>query len=493
MKKMFVLVLLVPVLTIAFISCDADMRSNLAGFMGGLGGNVYIDNGWAKPNTADAEAAVATIASFGTGSGAVTVSEGDSSSELGIPITVPAGVTKVLAPQTSTQQTELKNDIATALASPTQTKTLITQLQTQITDTEQREAAAGTVEVFNLTIAALANALPPASDLADTISALKLETIGAGDTITQGDMLILQMMTNLVSNTVASLNEVSSNNLGSLDESTLSSAANKDKVLSIVDDALFTAQIAEQLSGAASIDFSGQLDLVSLLNNLNKSTSRTSKSGTPIDIGEASEFLPTINGIVPDILELMGVTKSGDTFSYTEAKYKSFIQNQKAYRAAIEHGMTFKRKGGIAQSDLNNANLDASTLIKYALAVFITEHEAYVKTKATSSDTGNSLILAFLDENPNLANGTLTSESQLNRPDSIDTYYDAWPDFLKDGYIGAIPEGKTATRNIAYYKTIVNTLLEINKSGGIAQLTTELEKFLVDSENDSLDDWYNGL
>jgi len=255
MKKMFVLVLLVPMLTIAFISCDADMRSNLAGFMGNFGGNVYIDNGLVEPDTADAEAAVATIASFGTGSGAVTVSEGDSSSELGIPITVPAGVTKVLAPQTSTQQTELKNDIATALASPTQTKTLITQLQTQITDTEQREAAAGTVEVFNLTIAALANALPPASDLADTISALKLETIGAGDTITQGDMLILQMMTNLVSNTVASLNEVSSNNLGSLDESTLSSAANKDKVLSIVDDALFTAQIAEQLVGGCQHRF----------------------------------------------------------------------------------------------------------------------------------------------------------------------------------------------------------------------------------------------
>ncbi|NLA98866.1 MAG: hypothetical protein GX836_11850, partial [Spirochaetales bacterium] len=122
MKKMFVLVLLVPILTIALISCDADIRSNIAGFMGNLGGNVYIDNEWVQPNTADAEAAVATIASLGTGSGAVAVTEGDSSSELGIEITVPAGVTKVLAPQTSTQQTELKNDIATALTSPTQTK-----------------------------------------------------------------------------------------------------------------------------------------------------------------------------------------------------------------------------------------------------------------------------------------------------------------------------------------------------------------------------------
>jgi hypothetical protein len=45
----------------------------------------------------------------------------------------------------------------------------------------------------------------------------------------------------------------------------ITKAENKEKVLSIVDDALFTAQVAEQLSGAASIDFSGQLDLAALL------------------------------------------------------------------------------------------------------------------------------------------------------------------------------------------------------------------------------------
>ena len=301
MKKMFVLVLLVPILTIALISCDADIRSNIAGFMGNLGGNVYIDNEWVQPNTADAEAAAETIASLGTGSGAVAVTAGGSSSELGIAITVPAGVTTVLAPQTSTQQTELKNNIATALTSPTQTKTLLQNLS-QPASTEQITAAVGTVTVFNAAISALQSELPPGSELANTIAELALPAITSSDELTQGDILVLQMMTNLISNTVATLNTVSNNNLGSLTDAQLQN--NQTQVLSIVDDALFTAQIAEHLSGSATIDFSGQLDLASLLGNLNKG-SKASR-GT-IELTDAGDFIGTINNIIPDLVDLLGV------------------------------------------------------------------------------------------------------------------------------------------------------------------------------------------
>lgn len=471
MKKMFVLVLLVPILTIALISCDADIRSNIAGFMGNLGGNVYIDNEWVEPNKADAEAAAETIASLGTGSGAVAVTAGGSSSELGIAITVPAGVTTVLAPQTSTQQTELKNNIATALTSPTQTKTLITELQKQITDEGQKEAVKGTVAVFNETITQLSGTLPD-GDIKTALSNLTLPPVDTTQTITQGDVLILQMMTNLISNTITTLNTVSGGSIGSLTDAQLQN--NQTQVLSIVDDALFTAQIAEQLSGSATIDFSGQLDLASLLGNLNKG-SKASR-GT-IELTDAGDFIGTINNIIPDLVDLLGV-KDG---AYSKADYQKFILNQRAYRAAIEHALSFAKKGNLTSAQLQNrgVSFDTSTLIKYIYAVLMTEHHGYWESKGFTEITDprpEEIILAYLNENPKLAAGTLTVSDSITAPEITGFDYDGFPAHL---------HGKGSD----YLKAIINNLIAINNVGGIAQLTEALEDFLAED----FDDWFADL
>ena len=487
MKKAFFLVLLVPILTIGLISCDASIRSNIADFMGGFSGNVYVEAGLVEPNKADVEAAVAAIATIGTGTGASAVSAGSLNSELGVAVTVPTGVTKILAPQTAAEQETLKTDLAATLNSPTQTATLLVELAKPITDATQKAAAQGTVKVFNAILTALQTSLSGAdAELKTAIDKLELPEIDDPSTLTQGDVLVLQMMTNLISNTVTKLTEIGGEADGLAGVTTDKLETNKTELLGIVDDALFTAQIAEQISGAASIDFSGQLDLASLLDSLNDDSSSSIKSradDNTIDLGDASEFLATINGIVPDILELMGVTKSDNDFVYDIAKYKSFILNQKAYRSAMEHGMIFKRKGGIAKTDLVNANLDTSTLIKYALAVFVTEHDAYVKYKNPSELAGNDFIEDFLNDNLDLGNGALTETSTLNEPNLVSDFYDEWETFL-------------TTRTEQYYRNIVSTLLEINKSGGIAQLTTELQDF---RDNTNINDegglagWYAGL
>jgi len=491
MKKAFFLVLLVPILTIGLISCDASIRSNIADFMGGFSGNVYVEAGLVEPNKADVEAAVAAIANIGTAVNTDSV-PGTTTSEtvFGVTGVNLSGMTEgatFLAPQTAAEQEDLKTDLAATLNSPTQTATLLVELAKPITEATQQAAAQGTVKVFNATLIALQTSLSGADDeLTTAIDKLELPEIDDPSTLTQGDVLVLQMMTNLISNTVDKLEAVGGGTLSGVTATTIETK--KTQLLSIVDDALFTAQIAEQISGAASIDFSGQLDLASLLDNLNKSSrSSSSRTDGTIDLGDASEFLSTINGIVPDILKLMGVTKRGNDFVYDIAKYKSFILNQKAYRSAMEHGMTFKRKGGIDKADLVNANLDTSTLIKYALAVFVTEHDAYVKYKNPSGLAGNDFIEDFLNVNPDLGNGALTEDSTLNEPDpdpdSSIGFYDAWETFLK-------------TRTEQYYRNIVSTLLEINKSGGIAQLTPELEEF---RDNTNINDegglagWYAGL
>lgn len=464
MKRVVVLVLLVPILTIAMISCDADIRSDIAGLMGGFGGNVYIDNGLVQPNTADAEAAVATIASLGTGAGAAAVT----AESYGITIIVPAGVTTVLAPQSSTDQTELKNDIAAALTSPTQTQTLLTELQTPITDEAQKQAVQGTVEVFNATITALSGTLP-AGAVKDAIANLTLPPVDTSETITQGDLLILQMMTNLISNTVATLNTVSSNNIGGLTDAQME--ASQDEVLSIVDDALFTAQIAEQLSGSATIDFSGQIDLAALLENLNKGTSTSREA---ITLTDAGDFIGTLNNIIPDLVGLLGV-KDG---AYAKADYQKFILNQRAYRASIEHALSFANKGKLSSAQMQNrgVSFDTSTLIKYIYAVLMTEHHGYWESKSITSPRPESIILQYLNANPKLAAGTLTVSDSLTAPTITGFDYDGFPNYL-------------STKGKPYFQAIINNLIAINNVGGIAQLTEALEDFLAED----FDDWYADL
>jgi len=477
MKKMFVLVLLVPILTIALISCDADIRSNIAGFMGNLGGNVYIDNEWVQPNTADAEAAVATITTLGTAGSTTTATKSSNATMFGIPgvdLGELSGDTTILAPQSVDDQNALKNSVASALTSPTQTKTLLQNLS-QPASTEQITAAVGTVTVFNAAISALQSALksdlPPGSEseLANTIAELALPAITSSDELTQGDILVLQMMTNLISNTVATLNTVSNNNLGSLTDAQLQN--NQTQVLSIVDDALFTAQIAEQLSGSATIDFSGQLDLASLLGNLNKG-SKASR-GT-IELTDAGDFIGTINNIIPDLVDLLGV-KDGE---YSKADYQKFILNQRAYRAAIEHALSFAKKGNLTSAQLQNrgVSFDTSTLIKYIYAVLMTEHHDYWKSKDIVTPRPETIILAYLNANPKLAAGTLTVSDSITAPEITGFDYDGFPGYLSG-------KGKP------YVKAIIDNLIAINNIGGIAQLTEALEDFL----DEDFDDWFADL
>ena len=265
MKKALIPILLVLLLTLAFTSCDANIRQDIASLMGDFSENVYIANGFVEANTANAAAVTATTASIGTGDSAQTVIEKTANTTFGVSVTVPTGVTKIIKPQTETEQEETKENLATAFASPTQTAELVESLKTPITDVEQVKAAEGTILLFNATLDKLKNDLATSNEkLSETLSELTLPTLEEGEELTQGDVLVLQMMTNLISNTVATLNETTSTpgDFTTVDGNALTS----DKVLSIVDDALFTAQVAEQLSGTGSIDFSGQLDLVALMN-----------------------------------------------------------------------------------------------------------------------------------------------------------------------------------------------------------------------------------
>jgi hypothetical protein len=470
----------VLLLTLAFTSCDASIRQDIAGLMGDFSGNVYIESGMVEANTANAAAVTQTTASIGTGDSAETVTAGGSSTTFGITVTVPDDVTTIIKPQTEAEQEAIKDDLATAFASPTQTEQLVESLKAPASG-EQNIAAKGTVKLFNATLTALQDDLTD-DDLKSTIAGLAIPEIEEGEELTQGDILVLQMMTNLIKNTVDTLNETitTEGDFSTVDEEALTS----DMVLSIVDDALFTAQVAEQLSGAASIDFSGQLDLAALLEGMNDDTSQSISRAEGDN--EFGDILVSLNDLIPDLLPVMGITVSGENFTYTQSKYKSFLMNQKAYRGSIEHALQFARKSKLELSEVPNANFDTSTLIKYLISVIFTEHHAYWMSEEITSPRPEAIIAELLDDNPEIGLGTMPEDYEPVEPDITDFSYDGFEQFLHDGTEGM-------KRTYEYYESIVKNLKSLNSINGIAQLDELLDDLLKPSAEDSLqsiyDDW----
>jgi hypothetical protein len=483
MKKALIPILSVLLLTLAFTSCDANIRQDIAGLMGDFSGNVYIESGMVEANTANAAAVTTTTASIGTGDSAIDLSDDTDGKDetFGIEIDIPSEVTTIIKPQTEAEQEAIKDDLATAFASPTQTEQLVESLKAPASD-KQIEAAEGTILVFNATLDQLKEELGDESELADILVELKLPAVEGGEELTQGDILILQMMTNLITNTVTNLDTDDSND--SFTSIDITKAENKEKVLSIVDDALFTAQVAEQLSGAASIDFSGQLDLAALLEGMNDDTSQ-SVSRAEGD-NEFGDILVSLNDLIPDLLPVMGITHTGNDFDYTKAKYQSFLRNQKAYRGSIEHALQFARKSELKLSEVPNANFDTSTLIKYLISVIFTEHHAYWVSKGITSPRPEAIIAELLDEAPEIGLGTMPEDYEPVEPDITDFSYDGFEQFLHDGTV-------EMPRTYEYYESIVKNLKSLNSINGIAQLDDLLDDLLEEDPDaeDSLHSIYN--
>lgn len=475
MKKAFVLSLLVPILALTMISCDADMRTNLANLMGNVSGNVYVENGLVEPNTADAEAAIAAVAAIS----GTSVTD-DSDTIFGISVPVPEGVNSILAPQSDAVQDANAAKLANTFNSTTQTATLLAELALPASLTQQ-QAATGSIELFNATLKELETTLSSVSDLGETFASLTLPVPADPSKLTKGDVLAMQLMTNLISNTITALQSIADDGLANLDAEELEDEDNQSTLLSIVDDALFVAQITEQISGAASIDFSGQLDLASFFGEDSDSMSVS----RDIALTDAGKFLGAINNLAPDIIDLMGVTISGSTYTYDAKVYKSFVLNQKTYRSSIEQAMKMIKLGKVNTSNLTKAKFDTSTLIKYVLAIFITEYDGYIRGESEITDKPYDIIEAVLNDNPKLGLGTLTTTDSLNEPTITGFSFDGLSTYL---------HGK----RLLYFENVVDTLLEINKINGIVQLTTALEDFVEDpdgagAEISDLEDWFNDL
>ena len=265
MKKALIPILLVLLLTLAFTSCDASLE-NITEFMGGFSDNVYINSGLIEADLGAAEGVTDVTVAIGTSSGTTgtaTVANSTvdgkktiTTSAFGIDIEVDVdsgdlsdGTLSIIAPQSKEEQEEYTTDIAEAISSPKNLEKFKEDMAKEATQ-EQKNTAKASVVVFNASITAIAIDIDD-DKIRAAIEEMKFESITDDDELTQGDMAVLQLMTNLVSNTVAA----AKNDSVDIDDSVIT----EEKAMDILSEALFTAKVAEELSGISTINFSGDL------------------------------------------------------------------------------------------------------------------------------------------------------------------------------------------------------------------------------------------
>jgi len=486
MRKHIVLALLVPILALTLISCDASMRTSFANFLGGLGGNVYIDSGLVEANKEDVKAAVATIAGLGSEGSTDTVS-GGSTSAMGLAVTgLDPTVTTVMIPQGDADQKKLKDDLSNTLNSTQQTQDFKDEMKEPVSDPDRIAAVEGTVAVINATVDALLVELDKVADVDDAIKDalgnLKLDYTDGGD-LTEGDVLLVQLMTNLISNTISTLDSIKGDgDLGSgLD-------SHKDDLLPIINDALFTAQIAEELAGSASIDFSGQLKFEDFFDEFFKGI-RASRDGGSDDF-DITPFIGSINNLGPELVKMFGLKKIDGSYGWKIGGYRKFISTQQAYRGALEHALTFAGKGDYLGNKLKNRGLvfDGSTAIKYLLAVIVTEGNEWNPVGI------KKIISALIDANDWIATGTATSNTKWTDPD-IDDELEDFSQYLYDNGTNADDEDYDEIVKVRriHLKNILQNAMKLNDVAGIGDLTEAIDEFLKDDSESGFDAWFDDL
>ncbi len=448
-KRLLIPILIIPLLALVLIGCEQDMRNSIADFLSPLGKNAYIMAGLVELDTENQDKLDGAADAVGTGArqGAVandgTIKADDG---FGVEVTgVPAN-TKYLAPQKDKDaRNDLKNIVGDATGSDDDVKQANERMKEKITSAEQKEAAKGTVTIINTLITNIQNSNTDNEGKTNLgfLKNLKLEDVDE-DNLTKGDMVMLQLMTDMVANTVETLLEIVNQDKGedeekdvdlrNLDVTTLQ---NNPKIEGIINDALSVAEAVDKISGATTIDFLGDMSISALLDAIprgrNRMQSRTN-DGVSIE-NVVSSLLGLSRGITK---EMMGAKIEGGKVKIE--KYRTFLLMMSSYRSSLEFAFSFGVDGEKMQSFVTDEmRLSNASLIKYLLAVAVTEHDSYIKyynDKKNETKSSEGLIEKFLDLNRMFVTGDTSGldlkNYKVKTPDGDDDYYEEIYGLIKD-------------------------------------------------------------
>lgn len=294
MKK-FAIAFLIPLFLVMLASCDGDLQSKVAGLMDKLGGNVWIDSGLVEPNTAGVTQVTATVTNTSTmASNQAIASLGFSNLDgYSSPI---GNDDPVLAPQSAEDKKALEDALSTALNSTTQTEKLKEELSKPVTDSATVTAAQNSMKVAAAALTAAAGMTGLDSNTATALTnfASALNANASESSLTQGDVMLVQMMTNLVASTatVASSGD-------SIDPAS-------DDVKAVIDDSLFLINVAQQVSGVGSLDLTQMLNLSDLMSKINtRSVARSGETESPVEVIQFGNDQAEVVGYVNQVSKIV--------------------------------------------------------------------------------------------------------------------------------------------------------------------------------------------
>jgi len=453
MRKQIVLVLLVPILALTLISCDADMRSSFADFLGVFGNNVYIEGGLVEANKEEAKAAASTVASLGT-TGTATVTGGGDYTGFGITVKVPDTVTTVMSPQSKDDREKLNDDLAGIIAS-SQLSDFKKDMGKKVEDDDRKKAVKGTVDTFNALVKDLGAS---GSDIADVFGKLSFDV--DEDELTEADVLVVQMMVNMVSTTIEALQDIAGEGVD-ITTAAIDFDANKDKLLDVIDEMLFVAEVVGELSGASSLDLFQGIDIGSLLGK----GMRGSRDGRDSD--DDFDF-SVLKHLGPQLVTFFKIKKSGDTYTWADKDYERFLREQKIFVSAIDQALVIIKRGDYKGTDIRDRVdlFDDTTAVVYALGALLNKLESIEALKGF----GKEYIEAFFTANPTFADGTFSDADEWVEPLVGGITFEV----KMDGVFGK--EATDAAQHEADAKKIISNMFSILKIGGFESLLEDVDE-----------------
>lgn len=518
MKKLCVL-LLIPILAFSLVSCDASMRSQLADVMKKMSGNAWIDAGLVKPSTAGVDEVTNIVTNVKNeeidktntdDKGNVTVSLGGDSTgtggfEVKLDDSTASQVTTVLKPQTTEEKKQLEDSLSTALKSTTQTKQLVEEMKKEVAP-EVKEAATGSLIVASAALKQVADQIkenPPAQGsaqeaiantltefatlLSEKVDAIKDTTDST--TVTQADVVTVQLVTNLVATTAKAVEAIK--DITTADPVDLVAVP---EVKAAIDDSLFVANVAKQLSGVGSLDIAKIIDLSELMNMLGgqKLLSRDiTLSGTPkeLPIALPEKAVTYVNQVGKIVVAYVQASSDG---TINEKNYKTMIDNLKVSRSATDNAFAIASKvdPDTVSADIKNA-AGLTGMMDYMVAVVFSELDKFgssdeFKAIAPEGASIREILQSILVCTPELLNGTMTKEDKF-KIDS--TFYDKIEGMDQDTLLGVFADYINGEGNGVVKASILASYDTLDRMSKISKNTVITDNFT----RDQLKDWLDSL
>ena len=329
-----------PIILLAFVSCEGDIFDTISDFMGQAGENVLVTGGLVSVNTQQVDAvsqSVSTLASVDEGTGEVTITE-----------------------ETMTQ---VKEDLKNVLDSPQKTEALKTDLAKPIEEGSDNET--------------VAVALKTKIDTA-------IEDLDLGEDFefsieTEADLLVATLIVDIANKVEA-----------------LGDDPDEDDLLALASDALFVVEVIKSVSPT------GMVDLESAVSDLLKSfTDDRSARATARSEGDDDEDFAEIleQYIIPILKPVLIATDSSKDGIISVEELKVMTRDYALMRKSYEDsapGLVKLDEDGTTVLKINKP-MKLSNLIDYALSVVFSTGNRLLVDYTSTRENGDKL-LGFLND-----------------------------------------------------------------------------------------------